>query len=77
VRNLTGSLAEFSLTACEDLPLALQQAACGGYKTGFCCATRILVGAFTECCESGEFDIDKFSRIIKPFLDDMGTHATP
>ena len=77
MRTLTGSVEEFSLIACEDLSLPIRQSACAGYKTGFSCATQILIGAFTECCKSGEFDVDKFSRIIKPFLDDLGTHATP
>jgi hypothetical protein len=75
MKNLTGSVEEFSLTVCEDLRFDIQQAACYGYKTGFSCATQILIGAFTECTATGEFDVLKFAKMIKPFLEDMGQHA--
>lgn len=77
MNHLTGSLEEFSLMTCEGLSMPIRQAACYGYKTGFSCATQILIGAFAECSATGEFDIQKFSRMIRPFIEDLGTHATP
>ena len=77
IRTLTGSLAEFSMTACENASLATRQAACAGYKTGFSCGAQILLGAFTQCTSSGEFDGEKFARLMKPFLEDLDQHSMP
>lgn len=75
MRTLTGSVEEFSMMVCSELNFDIQQAACYGYKTGFSCATQILIEAFTDCTSTGEFDVLKFARIIKPFLEDLGQHA--
>lgn len=77
MKTLTGSLEEFSLNVCEDLSLGIQQAACAGYKIGFGTATQVILHAFAECTETGEFDINKFSRLMRPFLEDLATHAKP
>jgi hypothetical protein len=77
IRNLTGSLAEFSMLTCENLSMPIRQAACEAYKTGFACGAQILLSAFTQCTSSGEFDGEKFARLMKPFLEDLDQHCTP
>jgi hypothetical protein len=76
MKNLTGCVEDFALTSCEDItdPVLLMTA-CNVFKVGFSGGVQATMERFAACTASGDFDLKKFAALMKPFLEDMGSHG--